>query len=262
MSTDVLLDPIFAVPFINGLLLALMLPLVGAYARLRGELLASLGVTQMAAAGVGLGAFLGTNIIVGALLASALAAGVKALAGRQGGNDAYAVMLLAGWGTGLLLAANTTRGDELARALLQGQIYFTTGTHLWAIALVLAVGVAALPWLSPRLLLGCFFPDHYVANGIATPRHDLVFDVLLATTLALSAIVVGVMGAFALVILPPWVAFRIARSWHSTLVLSALVGTAAYVVAFVVAILFDQPFGPVLVSSLLVAALGRFVPTR
>ena len=262
MNVSTLFDPIFLVPFFNGLLLALLLPIVGAYARLRGELLASLGVTQMAAAGVGLGAFLGANVMLGALLAAGVAASMKAIAGRQGGNDAYAVMLLAGWGAGLLLAANTTRGDELARALLQGQIYFTRGVHLQTIGAVVALAGLVMPWLSPRLLLGCFFPDYYLANGITTPRHDLVFDILLATTLALSAIVVGVMGAFALVILPPWVSFRFAQSWRSTLALAALVGTVSYTAAFGVAILFDQPFGPVLVVLLLVASLGRLLPVR
>jgi zinc/manganese transport system permease protein len=257
VTTAVLFDPIFFVPFVNGLLLALLLPVLGTYARLRGELLASLGVAQMAAAGIGLGAFLGTNLALSALLATLGAAGVKSSIGRRAGNDAYAAMLLAGWSLALLLAANTTRGDELARALLEGQIYFTDTFHLRGIA---TIGIASAPllrWLSPRLLLGCLFPEHFAANGIHRPRHDQLFDILMAVTLAFSATVVGVMGAFALVVVPPWVAFRFARGWRQTVWLSAAIGVTVYVATFALAIIFDQPYGPVLVLLLLVAAFAR-----
>jgi zinc/manganese transport system permease protein len=262
MRFDVLFDPIFLVPFANGLWLALLLPVLGAYARLRGELLASLGVAQVAAAGIGLAAFLGASVALGPLVAILLAVTVKTLAGRHAGNDAYAVMLLAGWSAALLLAANTTRGDELARALLEGQIYFTTAVHFWSLAAIASAGAAVAPWLSPRVLLTCFFPDHSVANGVPNPRHTLVFDGLLATALAVAATIVGVMGAFALVVVPPWVAFRFASGWRGTLIGSAAIGLAAYVTSFALAIVLDQPYGPVLVTLLLVAAAGRLVPVR
>ncbi len=257
MRFDALFEPIFLVPFVNGLWLALLLPLIGAYARLRGELLASLGVAQVAAAGIGLGVFLGISVALGPLMAILVAVTVKTVTGRQAGNDAYVVMLLAGWSMALLLAANTTRGDELARALLEGQIYFTGLVHFWSLAALGMAATAVMPWLSPRILLGCFFPDHFVANGIQSPRHNLVFDGLLATAIAVAATVVGVMGAFALVVVPPWVAFRFAHGWRSTMRASVAIGSAAYVLSFALAIVFDQPYGPVLVVTLLVAAAAR-----
>jgi zinc/manganese transport system permease protein len=260
MRVDALLDPIFLVPFVNGLCLALLLPMLGAYARLRGELLASLGVAQVAAAGIGLAAFLGFSVAVGPLVAILTAASVKAIAGRHAGNDAYAVMLLAGWSGALLLAANTTQGDELARALLEGQIYFTSTAHLWSLAVLVVAAAVVGPWLSPRVLVGCLFPDHFMANGVRNPRHAIVFDALLATALAVAATVIGVMGAFALVVVPPWVAFRFARGWQRSLLASAAIGLAGYVASFALSILLDQPYGPMLVLMLLGAALGRLLP--
>jgi zinc transport system permease protein len=87
-------------------------------------------------------------------------------------------------------------------------------------------------------------------------------DALLATTLAVAATVVGVMGAFALVAVPPWVAFRFAAGWRSTLWLSGAIGLAAYVASFALAILLDQPYGPVLMMLLLVTAAARVAPSR
>jgi zinc transport system permease protein len=262
VRVDVLFDSIFFIPFVNGIWLALLLPVLGAYARLRGELLASLGVAQVAAAGIGLAVFLGFSLAVGPLVAILAAAAVKTLTSRHAGNDAYAVMLLAGWSLALLLAANTTRGDELAHALLEGQIYFTTVTDLWSLAALAAAAAAVGPWLSPRVLVGCLFPDYFMANGVRNPRHAIVFDTLLATALALAATVVGVMGAFALVVVPPWVAFRFAGGWQRTLMASAAIGLAAYLASFALSIVLDQPYGPMLVLMLLVAAVGRLVPPR
>lgn len=259
MSVHDLFDSMFLLPFVNGLLLAALLPLLGAWIRLREEWLAALGLAQVAAGGVVLGAIVVEPVGLIALGAAALAAGVKTWLGRAGnGNDTYAVMILIGWTAALIGASFAAHGDEIARALVQGQIYFTDSGHLASIAALGAVALVGLPWLSPRLLLGRFFPDHFRANG-QNPHHDLAFDVLVAITIALSATAIGVMAAFALVFVPPWVAFRIAHGWKRTLVWSVALGLTAYLVAFVAAIRVDQPFGPVLVAALLMLTpLRRF----
>jgi zinc transport system permease protein len=198
---------------------------------------------------------------VGALAGVIVAATLKRMAGRSG-NDMYAVLILIGWSAALLAAANTTRGEDLARALVEGQLYFTSRWHL--VALILACGASGvlLPWLSPRLLLGRFFPSHFLANGVTHPPHEIVFDVLLAGCLALAAMTVGVMAAFGLVFVPAWVAFRFAGSWRSMLVLSSSLGLVSYGVSYAAALVFDQPYGPVLVAVLLLLAAIRALPAR
>jgi zinc transport system permease protein len=253
---DVLFDPLFLAPFVNGLLLAVILTLLGPYSRMRGEWLASLGVAQAAGAGLLLGAFL-DNATIGALAAAAGAAVAKSLLGRRSGNDAYAVMLLVGWSTALLLAANSARGEDLSRALLEGQLYFTGTSQLWSIIALLAAVVVMVPLLSRRLLLGCLLPDRVVGDRRPAARYDLAFDVLVAISLALAATVVGVMAAFALVFIPAWVAFRLATSWRSTVTWSLVLGTAAYIGSFALAIVFNQPYGPVLVAALLAVGSAR-----
>jgi zinc transport system permease protein len=248
-------DGLFLLPFLNGLVLAILLPLLGAWIRLREEWLAALGFAQVSAAGVVVGAIFVDRPVLAAFPAAALAGAVKSAVGRLG-NDSYAIMILLGWSASLIGVSVSAQGDELGRALVQGQIYFTRGSHL-ATALVLALASAALlPWLSPRLLLGRFFPDYFRANGVR-PKHDVLFDVLVALILALAATVVGVMAAFALVFVPPWIAFRFAHGWRRALAWSVGLGLVAYLVSFVAAIRLDQPFGPVLVAALLAVALTR-----
>jgi zinc transport system permease protein len=70
------------------------------------------------------------------------------------------------------------------------------------------------------------------------------------------------MAAFALVFVPPWISFRFARSWRSSLIWSVGLGLFAYAGSFVIAVLFDQPYGPVLVATLLVVASGRLFAAK
>ncbi len=257
MTFGALLDPLFFLPFVNGLLLAIALPVVGAYSRLRGEWLASLAIGQAAAAGIAIGTTVGLPVAASALLAALLTAPVKTRLGRHDGDDTYAWLLLAAWSLAILVAANTTHGHDLAQALLQGQIYFTGGPQFLAIGAAVVALSALLPWMSTRLLRGRFFPEHFAANGVIHPPHDFIFDVLVAITVALAAAVVGVMGAFALAFVPAWVAFRFVGGWRRTVAVSAGLGVLAHVVSFVIAIVLDQPFGPVLVATLLAMSVLR-----
>jgi zinc transport system permease protein len=250
---DAWLDPLFRLPLLTGLLLAGLLPILGVYLRLREEWLAALGLAQLAGAGALSGVALGLPLLAGSALGAGLGATAKSLY-RGLGNDAYALMILFGWCVTLLIAANAPHGEELGHAVSDGQLYFTGPAHTWIAGGLLAIGAALLPWLSPRLLRARFFPDYYRANRIAEWRYHLAFDLLCASVLASATASLGLMAAFALVFIPAWPAFSLAPGWRWTLVIAGGFGLLAYLAAFVLALWWDQPFGPVLVACLLVPA--------
>lgn len=245
-----LFDPLFRLPLLAGLVVALLLPLLGCYLRLREEWLAALGLAHVAAACHLLGSALQLPLLLsgagGALLAVALKQGLK-----REGNGGYALMMLGGWAALFLAAANTTLGEALAHALSDGQLYFASRQQLAALLLAGAATLVLLPWWRRRLLRARFFPAHEAANRLPAWRWHLSFDLAVALLLALATGVVGLMGAFALVFLPPWLAFRLAPHWQAGLLIAAGVGVTGYLVAFVLALRYDQPFGPVLVGVLL-----------
>jgi zinc transport system permease protein len=154
------------------------------------------------------------------------------------------------------------KGEELSHALLDGQLYFTGWTNLLGALALLVTVSAALPWLSRRLLLERFFPEHLAANGIAVWRIHLGFDVLVALAVALTTESIGVMATFALVFLPPWVAFRRASGWRRALVWASGLSVACYLTAFTAAILLNQPFGPVYAGVLVLSTLLRLPRSR
>jgi zinc/manganese transport system permease protein len=252
-----LADPLFATPFMTGLAFAILLPLCGAYLRLRDEWLAALAFAQTAAAGALLAMLAGLPLPVGGIAAASAAAGLKsvfddATRGLQGA--AYALLLLAGWSVSVLLVANLPLAERLGHALFDGQLYFVDRSHLLGALLMLALAGGALHRLSPALLLSHLFPEFFRARGRSARRVHFAFDLLVATALALATMSLGVMAAFALVFVPPLVAWQAAGNWRRSLLLAGVIGAAAHLLAFVLAIVGDQPYGPML--ALVLVLLG------
>jgi zinc/manganese transport system permease protein len=259
---DTLLDPLFRLPFLTGLLLAAVLPLLGALLMLREEWLAALGLAHLAAAGALLGLAAGLPAVAGGSIGALAGGAAKSLLGARG-NAAYGFMVLMGWSATLLVAANTALGAALGHALVDGQLYFAGQLELIAAALLALLCAAALPWLQRRLLRARFFPRYEQANALPAWRWHLTLDLLAALAMAVGTATLGLMGAFALVFVPPWLAFRRAASWRQTLLLSALAGAGGYLMAFALALGLDQPFGPVLVATLLLlAGAAGTLPSR
>lgn len=257
MNWTLLLDPLFRIPFGVGLLTALVLPLLGALLRLRGEWLAALGLAHLAGAGALLGLAAGIPALLGAPL-GAMAGALTKTFGQFRGNTVYALMILVGWSATLLAAANTTLGSVMGHALVEGQLYFAGPTQLWAALALAGLAAAAIPWLMPRLIHARLFPGHEASNGLPAWRWHLGFDVLVALGMAVGTGSLGLMGAFVLVFVPPWAAFRLASNWRGCLWISLGIGLSAYLVAFITALWLDQPFGPVLVAVTIILAAVLF----
>lgn len=251
--TGLIFDPLFRLPFATGLALAVLLPLIGMYLRLRNEWLAALALAQLASAGALAAAAAGAPLLPGGIGFAVAGALLKGRFGRAG-DSGYALMLLAGWGTAVLLAANLPVAERLGHALFDGQL-FLIGDGQFAAVLTLAAATAVvLRWLSRPLLLLRFFPDFFRARALPEGRYNLGFDALAAVALALATTSIGVIAAFGLVFVPPWIAFRRGANWRGGLAWAAGAGAGCYAAAFVIALAFDQPFGPVCALVLAVAA--------
>lgn len=248
------MDTLFLVPFLAGLPIALLLAWLGPLLRLREEWLATLGLAHLASASGLAGLAAGLPVVLGAPLGALAGAALKNRA--RGGNSVYALMILAGWALTLLVAANSPLGDALAHALVDGQLYFSGFRELAVAWILCAMGILALPWLTPRLIRGHLFPQHEVANRLPAWRWHLGFDMLTALAIAVGTATLGLMATFALVFVPAWVAFRHARDWRRGNLASVGLGLACYGTAFGVALLLDQPFGPVLVAVLVLVFLA------
>jgi zinc transport system permease protein len=247
---------LFLIPFLTGLAFAVLLPVLGCYLRLRDEWLAALAYSHVAAAGALLALVAGVAPLIGGLAMAALAGAARRLFVRRlSGGAGDAVLLLGGWAGSVLLAANVATAERLGHALFDGQLYFAGDEQLWPVVIAAFVTMMILRALSSRLLLARVYPDIFRLRGLSAWPIQLGFDLMAALCLALATMSLGVMGAFALVFIPPWLAFRRAANWRSGLAWSLAIGVLAYVAAFALALVLDQPFGPVLALLLVLAGL-------
>ena len=259
---DEFFSGIFLIPFLTGLAVAFLLPALGCYLRLRHEWLAALAYANVAAAGALAALAVGAPLAAGGVGTAAVAAALKRFLGhRLGQGAAFALLLVAGWATAVLFAANLPMAERLGHALFDGQLYFTDGGHLALAVLASAVILPALAFLSRRLLLAQIYPHHFQLSRRATWPVHLGFDLLGVVALAVATMSLGVMGAFALAFVPPWVASARADNWRRNLVFAVIHGVLAYAVAFGLALHLDQPFGPVLALAL-VASGVLLLPRR
>lgn len=252
----ILFDPLFRVPFITGLLVAVSLSLIGGFLRMRQEWLSALGLSQIAAAGAVAGTALGIPVM-GAAAAAALIASLAKDLNPRSGNSHYALMIILGWSAALLIGASVEYGGTSGETFLRGQLYFVHPGHLVASAILLVLFLSLLKWLSPRLLTERFFPDYFKANGLPARLHRCVFSLLVVFSAVLGTVTIGAFPAFAMFFLPSWVGFVIVDGWKRSLAASVLIGCAAYLLSFAIAVLFDQPFGPFLVIVLCFFSLLR-----
>ena len=251
-------NELFLIPFLTGLCLALALPVLGCFLRLRDEWLAALAYAHVAAAGALLALVASFTPALGGMGAAALAGiGKRFFAARLAGGAAFAMLLLGGWAVSVLLASNQPLPERLGHALFDGQLYFSGNDNFYLVLPWCVLVVPLLAWLSRQLLLARIYPDYFHAQHLPVWPVVSGFDLLAALTLALATMTLGVMGGFALIFVPPWIVFRRARSWRSGLLLSALIGLLAYVGAFAIALGLDQPFGPVL--AVLLIAVGLLI---
>jgi zinc transport system permease protein len=199
-----MISDLFLIPFLTGLGLAVLLPLLGCYLRLRDEWLAALAYSHVAAAGALLALVGGLPPALGGIAAAGLAGtGKRLFAARLAGGAAYALLLLGGWAVAVLMAANQPMAERLGHALFDGQLYFSGSDQLWLVALGVPAALLVLRGLSAHLLLAHTYPDFFRIRGLRAWPTQIGFDLLAALALAVATMSLGVMGAFALVFIPP-----------------------------------------------------------
>jgi len=243
-------------PALTGALLAILLPLLGLTLRLRHEYWAALAYGQLGAAGA-LGALaLGYPPLLGGLAASLVAAGAKhPLEKRLLTTGLFPLLFVLGWSVCQLLTANLPGVERPGAALFEGQLYFTGLEMLLGAALALVIGGVFLLRKGSDLLLAHLYPVHFQAQGRPAWPVRAGFDLLVAAVLALAVMSLGVMGAFALIFIPPWLACVFSPNWRTAHIVAPILSLLAYLLAFTLALAYDQPFGSMLALVLCVMAL-------
>jgi zinc transport system permease protein len=141
-------------------------------------------------------------------------------------------------------------GDILAVSKLDLVLIYAGG------ALVLAI--LALIWTP--LFAATVNRDVAEAEGLRPERADFIFMVLMATVIAISMKIVGVLLITAMLIIPAATARRLAGGPEQMAVLASLLGAIAVIAGLETSLAFDTPSGPSIVVAALVLFLLAMTP--
>jgi zinc/manganese transport system permease protein len=230
------------VPFIAGLLvLATHVPL-GRLVLERGIVFVDLAVAQVAGLGALLAVWLGWENAITlqamALAAALTAAALLTLTERLFGGLQEAVIGVLFVGTAsleLVLMAFDAHGADHLRDLLVGQILWVEPIQLWPLAALAVIVLALMRWTQVLDRRAAFYG-------------------LFAVCITASVQVVGVYLVFASLIAPALGSRAYAKA--RALAAGYATGALGYAAGFVVSALTDLPTGPVIVLTLVAAALG------
>ncbi len=216
-----------------GFVVALVSAIVGVFAVLRGQSFAGHALTDVATAG-GAGAFLfGLAPLAGFIGGGVIGAGAMDAIGVQrvkGRDIATGVVLGAAMGLAalfLFLAARGSSATGTTQLILFGSIFTVGSSTLVQVAWLSAGVLAALAVIARPLLLSSLSPELAVARGVRVRAVSLVFMVLLAVAVGMSAIVIGAILSTALLIGPPASALRVATRFVAGVALAATLGVLA-----------------------------------
>lgn len=140
-------------------------------------------------------------------------------------------------------------------ALLFGDILAVSHRDLALIGTGAALVLAGVFLIWRRLFAATVDPQLAAAEGMRPERSNLIFMLLMATTIAISIKIVGVLLITALLIIPAAAARRISTSPEQMAVLASLIGVLSIFGGLFGSLRWDTPSGP----SIVVAATAIFV---
>ncbi len=216
--------------------------------------------------GVALGFLFEVDLIVGMILAVALAALLLGIAQRDKrlGSDAIlgilASLTLAG---GIVVVSMTGSVRIDLFAFLFGDILAVRAADLYAIYGAAAAALAALVWLWRPMLAATLHDELARIDGVRVDAVNLLLMLLLALVIAVSGRMVGILLVVALLVIPAATARRFAKTPEQMALGAALVGAVSVAAGLWGSFRWDTPTGPsMVVAAGLLCILAWIVPRR
>lgn len=229
--------------FLASGIVAIVAGTVGYFLVLRAQTFAGHALSHIAFAGATGAALFGIAPIWGVLaLTVGAGAAMGALGDRLAGRDvAIGVILSLSLGFGVLFLSLTTSNATQATALLFGSVLAVSTSTLAMLAVLGAISLGVLAFLSRPLLFSTLQPELAEAKGVSLPLVGTLFLALVALAVAQSIQVVGVLLVFTLMVGPPAAAQLLTRRILPGVALSAALALAQAWLGLTIAYYTDWP---------------------
>lgn len=243
--------------------------IVGSYVVVRRMTAIAGGVAHSVLGGIGAALYLqyahgwqGLHPLHGAVVAAVLAGlliGFMGLRGRERVDTVIGVVWAVGMAAGVLFLSRTPGYGQNLVSYLFGNILMVTREHIWLIAALDVVVLAAAVRFRTALFAVSFDEEFALVRGLNVALHHMLLIVLTALTVVLLVTVVGIVMSIALLTIPPAIAGRYTRRLSSMMLLAGVVCLVLTTAGLATSYAMDLPAGAVIIV-LAGAAYAVFVP--
>jgi len=238
---------------ITGIAIAVICSMMGVFLVLRRYSLFGDAISHMAFGGISVGMLVGVYPLWTAFAVSVLGAlGITKLrkSTKISGDAAIAVLLVSGFGIGVLLISATDGFKVDLFSFLFGNIFLISLEDMLFI-LGISVGiVATLVVLRKQLLHFTFDEEQAKVSGLNVDRLNYVFVILASVTVITSMRLVGILLISALIVLPNITSMMFGKGFKKTIAISISISVFSVVSGIVTSYYLDlAPSGTIVMIS-------------
>lgn len=244
---------------IGGVLVALLTSLVGVLVVLRRSSFFGDAVAHASLLGVAFGLLLGLDPVLTAVLyAIIVAVGLPYL--RKHSNlpidSLLGFILPFSMGLGVILLSVIPGYQPELLSFLFGSILSVGWSEILIVATLVGIAFVAMIWMNKKLIFTSFDYEYAKIAGLPVDKIDVLYHVLLATTVVSGIQLVGIILVNALLVIPASTVRLFAHSLKHMFFYTPIVSVAVTVVGLVVSYVADIPTGPTIavVSGLMLLA--------
>jgi zinc transport system permease protein len=241
--------------FIAGIIIGIVAPVIGVFLVVKGYSLLADTLSHVSLVGVATGMLFGFNPVVGALIASTIAAfGMERLRESRKifGESVLALFLSGSFAVAVVLLGLSHGLSVDLFAYLFGSITTVSTGDLWIIGIFGLVVILTTVWLFKRFFLVSYDEELAKASGLPVTLLNIMLMILAAITVALSMRVVGILLVGALMVIPVLSAIQFGRSFLKTTLLALILSLIAVFTGLFASFYLNLPSGGTIVIFCLV----------
>jgi zinc transport system permease protein len=238
---------------ITGIAIAVICSMMGVFLVLRRYSLFGDAISHMAFGGISVGMLVGIYPLWTAFAVSVLGAlGITKLrkSTKISGDAAIAVLLVSGFGIGVLLISATDGFKVDLFSFLFGSIFLISLEDMLFILGISAGIVATLVVLRKQLLHFTFDEEQAKVSGLNVDRLNYVFVILASVTVITSMRLVGILLISALIVLPNITSMMFGKGFKKTIAISISISVFSVVCGIITSYYLDlAPSGTIVMIS-------------
>lgn len=253
MSFEILSYGFVQKGLVAGIAIAIICSLMGVFLVLRRYSLFGDAVSHMAFGGISVGMLVGVYPLWTAFAVSVLGAlGITKLRKNTkiSGDAAIAVLLVSGFGIGVLLISITDGFKVDLFSFLFGSILLVSLEDTLSILAISTGVIAVVVALRKQLLHLTFDEEQAKVSGVSVDRLNYIFVVLASVTVITSMRLVGILMISALIVLPNITSMMFGKGFKKTIAISMSISVFSVVSGIVLSYYWDlAPSGVIVMIS-------------